>query len=144
MRFKCWFCFLKAHKAKQGVQECDHNVLCGQMVPVNGKEQDLLRAERRRMGLPDLDMKNISSSCLVGKITLSPNSQLGWWDYFLRCVGLLDLLKGELAETVRRLQGAWRKHSLWPWFSTKISLWEPAGQVAWVPGNRALPCLEDH
>jgi hypothetical protein len=74
------------------------------MVPVSGQKKDLLHAEWQSIGLPDLDMKNVSSCwSRKKKTTLSPNSHLGLCDYFLRCVILLDLLKGELGEAVRHL-----------------------------------------
>lgn len=93
--------------------------------------------------------ENGSRSWSVWKITLSPKSYIGWWDYFLRFVGLLDLWKGELEKAARNVQGIWGKHSLWPTFSTKCSVVLAPGQTgtpwanpAWIPEDQALPCLK--
>ena len=57
-----------------------------------------------------------------GKWALRPNSYLDRWDYALRFVGWLDLLKAELEEAGRSLPRIWVKPSLWCTFSTKYSL----------------------
>ena len=142
-------CFLKAHKEKQGIHECDQ--WCVVWTDGAGQQagKGLTECWVTEPGSSWPCYENGSSSWSVRKITLSPNSYIGWRDYPLRFVGIAEFVKGRAGGSCRKFAVHLRKtvplirllHQVESGFSPARTY---GANSAWIPEDLAPFLLKDH